>query len=121
MSIFLVQLNIELQSLSNQNDEILCEINRCESDLQKYDEKLQILDNMTQLATQSLEVYFQAVRIIHQEILLIVMLVFLRSAWKIYVPLLMNNVGLFLMVYKKKLIIGKKFMLCYNSINKYKN
>jgi predicted DNA-binding protein YlxM (UPF0122 family) len=51
-----------LKNLTNQNKEILHEINRCNNDLQKYDEKLQILDNMTQLATQSLEVYFQTVR-----------------------------------------------------------
>ncbi|CAF4662558.1 unnamed protein product [Rotaria sp. Silwood1] len=54
-----IQLNIELKNLTNQNNEILHEINRCDNDLQKYDEKLQLLDNMTQLATQSLEVYFQ--------------------------------------------------------------
>jgi len=59
--IFLVQLNAELKNLSNQNNEILHEINRSNNDLHKYDEKLQILDNMTQLATQSLEVYFQTV------------------------------------------------------------
>jgi predicted DNA-binding protein YlxM (UPF0122 family) len=60
-SIFIVQLNAELKNLSNQNNEILHEINRSNNDLHKYDEKLQILDNMTQLATQSLEVYFQTV------------------------------------------------------------
>jgi len=60
--IFIVQLNAELKNLTNQNNEILQEINRCNNDLHKYNEKLQILDNMTQLATQSLEVYFQTVR-----------------------------------------------------------
>ena len=60
--VFLVLLNTELKILENQNDEIRHEINRCHSDLRKYDEKLQILDNMTHLATQSLEVYFQTVR-----------------------------------------------------------
>ena len=59
--IFLVQINTELKNLANQNNEILHEINRCDHDLQKYEEKLQILDNMTQLATQSLEMYFQTV------------------------------------------------------------
>ncbi|CAF2053216.1 unnamed protein product [Rotaria magnacalcarata] len=54
-----ILLNIELKNLSNQNNEIVHEINRSENDLQKYDEKLQMLDNMSQLATQSLEVYFQ--------------------------------------------------------------
>ncbi|CAF3418670.1 unnamed protein product [Rotaria socialis] len=54
-----ILLNIEFKNLSNQNNEILHEINRSENDLQKYDEKLQMLDNMSQLATQSLEVYFQ--------------------------------------------------------------
>ncbi|CAF1208540.1 unnamed protein product [Rotaria sordida] len=54
-----IQLNIELKNLTNQNNEILHEINRCDNDLKKYNEKLQLLDNMTQLATQSLEVYFQ--------------------------------------------------------------
>jgi len=58
---FLVQLNAELKTLGNQNNEILHEINRYNNDLQKYDDKLQILDNMSQLATQSLEVYFQTV------------------------------------------------------------
>ncbi|CAF0950525.1 unnamed protein product, partial [Adineta steineri] len=53
------QLNVELKTLINQNNEILHEINRCNNDLQKYDEKLQILDNMSELATQSLEAYFQ--------------------------------------------------------------
>ena len=48
--------------LENQNDEIRHETHRCQSDLQKYDDKLQMLDNMTQLATQSLEIYFQKVR-----------------------------------------------------------
>lgn len=62
-SLFLAQLNIELKNLTNQNNEILHEINRCENDLLKYHEKLQILDNMTELATQSLEVYFQTVNI----------------------------------------------------------
>ena len=57
----LVQLNSELKNLTTQNNEILHEINRCDNDLQKYEEKLQILDNMSQLATQSLEVYFQTV------------------------------------------------------------
>lgn len=47
--------------LESQNNEINHEIDRCRRDLHKYDNKLQILDNMTQLATQSLEVYFQAV------------------------------------------------------------
>lgn len=60
----LVQLNIELKTLTNQNNEIIHEINRCNNDLQKYVEKLQVLDNMTQLATQSLEVYFQTVKLI---------------------------------------------------------
>ncbi len=59
---FLVLLNTELKTLENQNDEIRHEINRCYSDLQKYDDKLQTLDNMTHLATQSLEIYFQTVR-----------------------------------------------------------
>ena len=58
---FSVQLNTELKTLSTQNNEILHEINRCENDLQKYDEKLQMLENMTHLATQSLENYFQTV------------------------------------------------------------
>ncbi|CAF0775656.1 unnamed protein product [Adineta steineri] len=53
------QLNVELKTLITQNNEILHEINRCNNDLQKYDEKLQILDNMSELATQSLEAYFQ--------------------------------------------------------------
>lgn len=53
-------LKTELKSMEYQNDEIRHEINRCHSDLAKYDDKLQVLDNMTQLATQSLEVYFQA-------------------------------------------------------------
>jgi hypothetical protein len=57
-----VLLNIELKTLENQNNEIRHEINRCHSDLRKYNDKLQVLDNMTHLATQSLEVYFQAVR-----------------------------------------------------------
>lgn len=57
----LVQLNAVLKTLVHQNNDILHEINRCENDLLKYDEKIQILDNMTQLATQSLEVYFQTV------------------------------------------------------------
>jgi hypothetical protein len=59
---FLVLLNSDLKTLDNQNNEIHHEISRCHSDLQKYDDKIQVLDNMTQLATQSLEVYFQAVR-----------------------------------------------------------
>jgi hypothetical protein len=29
----------------------------------------------------------------------------------------MSNAGLYLMVFKKKLIIGKKFMRCYNSMH----
>ena len=58
---FSVQLNAELKNLENRNEEIRREINRFNHDLHKYDEKLQILDNMTQLATQSLEDYFQAV------------------------------------------------------------
>jgi tRNA isopentenyl-2-thiomethyl-A-37 hydroxylase MiaE len=64
---FLVLLNTELKTLESQNDEIRHEINRCHTDLQKYDDKLQILDNMTHLATQSLEVYFQTVRKILQK------------------------------------------------------
>ncbi len=59
---FSVLLNTELKTLENQNNEIRHEINRCHCDLRKYDDKLQVLDNMTHLATQSLEVYFQAVR-----------------------------------------------------------
>jgi len=58
-------LKTELKSLDDQNNEIRHEINRAHADLAKYDDKLQILDNMTQLATQSLEVYFQAVSICH--------------------------------------------------------
>ncbi|CAF0850851.1 unnamed protein product [Adineta ricciae] len=54
-----VQLHIELKNLLTRNEEILQEIKRCNTDLQKYDEKLQVLDNMTQLATESLEAYFQ--------------------------------------------------------------
>ena len=60
--LFLVALNAEWKTLEGQNNEIRHEIKRCYSDLRKYDEKLQMLDNMTQLATQSLEVYFQTVR-----------------------------------------------------------
>ncbi|CAF0906973.1 unnamed protein product [Adineta ricciae] len=55
-----IMLNTEWKSLESQNNEIRHEINRCRTDLQKYDDKLQVLDNMTHLATQSLEVYFQA-------------------------------------------------------------
>lgn len=58
----IVLLNTELKILEGQNNEIRHEINRCHSDLRKYDDKLQILDNMTHLATQSLEIYFQTVR-----------------------------------------------------------
>ncbi|UJR30842.1 hypothetical protein I4U23_018357 [Adineta vaga] len=54
-----IQLHTELKNLLNQNNEILQEMSRCNTDLQKYDEKLQVLDNMTHLATESLEVYFQ--------------------------------------------------------------
>jgi len=50
-----------LKNLINQNNEIIQEMNRSNLDLQRYEEKLQILDNMTELATQSLEVYFQTV------------------------------------------------------------
>ena len=59
-------LNSELNILEAQNDEILHEINHCQMNLEKYDNKLQLLDNMTQLATQSLEIYFQTVRNIFQ-------------------------------------------------------
>lgn len=59
--VFKVQLNTELKNLINQNNEIIQEMNRSNLDLQRYEEKLQILDNMTELATQSLEVYFQTV------------------------------------------------------------
>ncbi|CAF0769132.1 unnamed protein product [Adineta ricciae] len=55
-----IMLNTEWKILESQNNEICREINRCRADLQKYDDKLQVLDNMTHLATQSLEVYFQA-------------------------------------------------------------
>ena len=61
-SSFKVQLQAELRNLERQNNEIRRETNRCDHDLHKYDEKLQVLENMTQLATQSLEHYFQAVR-----------------------------------------------------------
>ncbi len=57
-----VLLNTEFKILESQNEEIRHETNRCDSDLRKYDDKLQVLENMTHLATQSLEVYFQAVR-----------------------------------------------------------
>ena len=61
-------LSTEWKILESQNNEIRHEINRCRADLQKYDDKLQVLDNMTHLATQSLEVYFQAVSdVIFQE------------------------------------------------------
>jgi hypothetical protein len=115
--LFIVQLNAELKNLTNQNNEILHEINRCDNDLQKYDEKLQILDNMTHLATQSLEVYFQTVGKSFNQFSYSY---FLKSVWKIYIHSSMNNVGLFPMVYKKKLIIGKKFMLCYNSKERHR-
>jgi hypothetical protein len=61
MLVISVQLLAELKNLQHRNDDIRYEMNRCNHDLHKYDDKLQILDNMTQLATQSLEVYFQAV------------------------------------------------------------
>ena len=53
-----------MKTLGIQNNEINHEIDRCRHDLHKYNNKLQMLDNMTHLATQSLEVYFQAVRYI---------------------------------------------------------
>jgi hypothetical protein len=56
-----VLLNAQVKIVENQNDDIRHEIHRCYADLNKYDDKLQTLDNMTQLATQSLEVYFQKV------------------------------------------------------------
>ncbi|CAF1391518.1 unnamed protein product [Rotaria magnacalcarata] len=55
-----ILLNSEMKTLEIQNNEINHEIDRCRHDLHKYDNKLQMLDNMTHLATQSLEVYFQA-------------------------------------------------------------
>lgn len=89
--VILVQLSAGLKNLASQNNDILHEINRCENDLQKYDEKLQILDNMTQLATQSLEVYFQTVgrKIFRRKIVLNGIV---YSVWRIYVRLLVNNV-----------------------------
>ena len=54
-------LNNQWKMLNHQNDDIRYEIHRCYSDLNIYEEKVEILDNMTQLATQSLEVYFEKV------------------------------------------------------------
>lgn len=113
LSLFLAALNTEWKTLEGQNNEIRHEIKRCYSDLRKYDEKLQILDNMAQLATQSLEAYFQTVGnvliAIHSNE------IFVISEWRICEHLSWNNVELYRMVFKKKRIIGKRFMLCYNS------
>jgi hypothetical protein len=56
-------------------------MNRCNNDLQKYDEKLQVLDNMNLLATQSLEVYFQTVRNSFKNKILVVSIGFFLLAY----------------------------------------
>ena len=71
---------------------------------------------MTQLATQSLEMYFQTVGDEREEHGWLDCGFFLfASEWKIYKRLSVNNVESFPMEFKKKPIIGKKFMPCYSS------
>ena len=87
MIYLVVLLNTEFKILESQNDEIRHETNRCDSDLRKYNDKLQVLDNMTHLATQSLEVYFQAVRTKKCFEFKKRMLLFSISVWKTWVHL----------------------------------
>jgi hypothetical protein len=104
----LVQFEKQMKGVFSHNIEIEENINDINERLLKSYDKLRVLDNMIELASQSLRIYFDKVFVLS---LSIFEMIFLIREWKVYALLLMNIVTSFNRSLAKKLNIGRKFML----------
>jgi hypothetical protein len=81
-----------MRGVFSHNIEIEENINDINERLLKYHDKLRVLDNMIELASQSLRIYFDRVRLVVYIFGFIRKIIFIIREWKMYVLLLMNIV-----------------------------
>jgi hypothetical protein len=81
-----------MRGVFSHNIEIEENINDINERLLKYHDKLRVLDNMIELASQSLRIYFDRVRLVVYIFGFISKIIFIIREWKMYVLLLMNIV-----------------------------
>jgi len=81
-----------MRGVFSHNIEIEENINDINERLLKYHDKLRVLDNMIELASQSLRIYFDRVRLVVFIFGFIRKIIFVIREWKMYVLLLMNIV-----------------------------